>query len=672
MLNRNNIFKTVRDTTNTLNVSTGRKIDNVYTELMEYEHMAQSRYDKIKNILETIRYHHNKIQNLNKNYNSAIFGGAIDSSLLDKIEIAINNIDILSKELESSEFDTLLINKNNVLKEKFKKGEDKDKDLTITQSDVDESDVEFFEPLVKDIQNLERLLQNNKTTIKDIFDKIKAVEKSLIEYIESKKISRDFRQSIKDGLKRIEEFVAEDKKNDSKNLNIYSTLITTGLGYSKSIKTLNEKSDKNVDYKILNEFLKNPTAVKFIIKGAGTSGEIDIPKNQNPVKINFSLTQNDYDKKSTATSKTGIATVENSELRLNFVIDISKSKTSSVYNPVSGVLLFESFINILENPKYVSYFTELIKALKTIFADYDKDKDKNKQNIKEEFDKISNKKFINPLEDDDIDEDIIEKLRQIAIPNNNNELKGGNKENNKLIEDQTVIKFKDVLNKMKERILSEMEQTGNAKTINNDTKNTSDYQNLFTTKSTITNSIITSLIQNYEKERKTVNSIEDKIKLDTKFVDYLDNLGLNLADIFKVNFNDKLAFIFFILVLHIVVYSIIESLIMNNYISDIVYIMAVYVGIYCIIMFILLLILNKYVNYRMKTLLNYLNTDFNLHLISMHIFIVFMFYIVVLILSQHIDIFVAKDEDDKLQVLYRIEVISSIIFIFSSVFVILL
>lgn len=672
MLNRNNIFKTVRDTTNTLNVSTGRKIDNVYTELMEYEHMAQSRYDKIKNILETIRYHHNKIQNLNKNYNSAIFGGAIDSSLLDKIEIAINNIDILSKELESSEFDTLLINKNNVLKEKFKKGEDKDKDLTITQSDVDESDVEFFEPLVKDIQNLERLLQNNKTTIKDIFDKIKAVEKSLIEYIESKKISRDFRQSIKDGLKRIEEFVAEDKKNDSKTLNIYSTLITTGLGYSKSIKTLNEKSDKNVDYKILNEFLKNPTAVKFIIKGAGTSGEIDIPKNQNPVKINFSLTQNDYDKKSTATSKTGIATVENSELRLNFVIDISKSKTSSVYNPVSGVLLFESFINILENPKYVSYFTELIKALKTIFADYDKDKDKNKQNIKEEFDKISNKKFINPLEDDDIDEDIIEKLRQIAIPNNNNELKGGNKENNKLIEDQTVIKFKDVLNKMKERILSEMEQTGNAKTINNDTKNTSDYQNLFTTKSTITNSIITSLIQNYEKERKTVNSIEDKIKLDTKFVDYLDNLGLNLADIFKVNFNDKLAFIFFILVLHIVVYSIIESLIMNNYISDIVYIMAVYVGIYCIIMFILLLILNKYVNYRMKTLLNYLNTDFNLHLISMHIFIVFMFYIVVLILSQHIDIFVAKDEDDKLQVLYRIEVISSIIFIFSSVFVILL
>ena len=188
----------------------------------------------------------------------------------------------------------------------------------------------------------------------------------------------------------------------------------------------------------------------------------------------------------------------------------------------------------------------------------------------------------------------------------------------------------------------------------------------------ITNSIISSIIENYEKERSSVNTIEDKIKLDTKFVDILDNLGLNLSDIFKINFEDKLAFIFFILILHIVVYSIVESLIMNDYLTDIVYIMAVYVGVYFLIMFILILILNKYVNYRMKSALNYLNTDFNMQLITMHLFIVFMFYIIVLILSQHIDIFVAKEEDDKLQILYRIEVISSIIFIFSGVFVMLL
>ena len=89
-------------------------------------------------------------------------------------------------------------------------------------------------------------------------------------------------------------------------------------------------------------------------------------------------------------------------------------------------------------------------------------------------------------------------------------------------------------------------------------------------------------------------------------------------------------------------------------------------------MFIIILILNKFVSYKLKSLLNYINIDFNMQLISMHLFIVFIFYLVVLILSQHIDIFKAEDEDDKLQILYRIEVISSIIFIFSAVFVMIL
>ena len=65
MLNRNKIFKTVRDTTNSLNVSTGKKMDNFYTELMTYEDMVQKRYDKIKDVLNTIKYHHNKIPQQN-------------------------------------------------------------------------------------------------------------------------------------------------------------------------------------------------------------------------------------------------------------------------------------------------------------------------------------------------------------------------------------------------------------------------------------------------------------------------------------------------------------------------------------------------------------------------------------------------------------------------------
>ena len=97
MLNRNKIFKTVRDTNNSLNVSTGRKMDNFYTELLTYKDMVQTKYDKIKGILSNLKYHHNKIQNLNKNYSNAIYGGGKTdlSKLMKDIDIVIENIDIL-------------------------------------------------------------------------------------------------------------------------------------------------------------------------------------------------------------------------------------------------------------------------------------------------------------------------------------------------------------------------------------------------------------------------------------------------------------------------------------------------------------------------------------------------------------------------------------------------
>ena len=669
MLNRNKIFQKVRDTTNTLNVSTNRRIDNVYTELMEYENMAQKRYDKIKNILETIRYHHNKIQNLTKNYQGAMFGGATDSSLLDKIEIAIKNIDILSKELSSSEFDTIINNKIKVLKNKFpgaiinKNNDNADlSNFNITEKDINEADAEFFKPLESEISNLKTQLNESKKIIDNIVGKIEAVISPLEKYLIDKKISRDFREPIKTGFTKIEEAVTEDKKNDSEKLSTYSAIIKTGSGYAETEKKLNEKSDKNIDQKILKEFLKNPKSFKFAIESAGTSGEIKLPN----TKINFKFNEN-------IEKKNGIAILENSDLNLNFILNATKNR-NSVYEPVNGLMQFESFIDVLGKSEYHSYFSELVKTLTTIFNDEEDVKlnDVIKTKIVEAFSlKAINNNFMEKIEIKHIDDNIFKSLKEKF----KKKIAKGGKIDKILIEDPIVIKFKDVLNIMKKRILTEMEQIDNGKIQNKVNKATEASGKTFSftnEESAITNSIITSILENYEKERKLVNTIEDKIKLDSKFVDNLDNLGLNLADIFKVNFNDKLAFIFFILVLHIVVYSIIESLIMNDYISDIVYIMATYVGIYFIIMFILILILNKYVNYRVKTVLNYLNTDFNLQLIIMHLFIVFMFYIVVLILSQHIDIFVAKDEDDKLQVLYRIEVISSVIFIFTSVFVILL
>lgn len=704
MLNRNNIFKRVRDTTNTLNVSTNRRIDNVYTELMEYENMAQSRYDKIKDILETIRYHHNKIENLNKNYQSAIFGGSVNTTaLLTQIENAIETIETISIELNSSEFDTLLDRKHNSLLTTINENEDvKIKnaidEYTIKISDITETHKAFFTQAKEELSSLQTKLDSNKTNILKLLETIKQVDAPITEYINEKKLSRDLRESIKKGINTINTKIQNDIKGDSSKFNNYSANIRNGLGYATQKEAENKNPNQKIDQKILAAYFKKPNDIRFVGDTSNQSGKVKIIGSTINVDIQFDVFEELY------------ATI-NSDLSLKFKLN---KKLSSIEKETNGKLLFESVIHNIDEIVFKKYKAELEKS-KTDFKKYKAILEKSKAELEteiskktteiklrsiyditfecyknlytkyntelhfKEFLKVNNNVKITNINADKLSIEYIKDekkkkenkgvediIRIYEYLEKDNAKTGGGPTEQNLKDLPDVKKFISTLNLIKSQLLDTVEQkTDNIKS--SDPKNTS--ANLTPT---ISNSIISSLIQNYEKERKTVNSIEDKIKLDSKFVDNLDNLGLNLADIFKVNFNDKLAFIFFILVLHIVVYSLIESLIMNSYISDIVYIMALYVGIYCVIIFILILILNKYVNYRMKTLLNYLNTDFNLQLISMHIFIVFMFYIIVLILSQHIDIFVAKDEDDKLQVLYRIEVISSVIFIFSSVFVMLL
>jgi hypothetical protein len=166
--------------------------------------------------------------------------------------------------------------------------------------------------------------------------------------------------------------------------------------------------------------------------------------------------------------------------------------------------------------------------------------------------------------------------------------------------------------------------------------------------------------------------LDEKLKIDSYFIDKIDSYGLNLIEIFKINMNDKFSFIFFILLLHIIATSLIEFFIMNDYVTNLVYVIAIYIGIYIFLMILAVVILNKFTGYKAKVLLNYLNTDFNMDLIIIHLFIVFMFYVVVLILSNSIDVLQVEDDDDKITMLHRIEIISTIIFIFTALFILVL
>jgi len=191
-------------------------------------------------------------------------------------------------------------------------------------------------------------------------------------------------------------------------------------------------------------------------------------------------------------------------------------------------------------------------------------------------------------------------------------------------------------------------------------------------KTKVNNSLIESILDDYEKKIQKAKNLDEKLKIDSYFIDKIDSYGLNLIEIFKINMNDKFSFIFFILLLHIIATSLIEFFIMNDYVTNLVYVIAIYIGIYIFLMILAVVILNKFTGYKAKVLLNYLNTDFNMDLIIIHLFIVFMFYVVVLILSNSIDVLQVNDDDDKITMLHRIEIISSIIFIFTALFILVL
>ena len=789
MLNRNKIFRTVRDTNNSLNVSTGRKMDNFYTELLTYKDMVQTKYDKIKGILNNLKYHHNKIQNLNKNYSNAIYGGGKTdlSKLMKDIDIAIENIDILIGTdgiINDSKFDNLIKKKTNEIRSSLDLKEWKD-DCKLKREDVTEKHKVFFDTASKELSEIKKEFDENRTYINNLVETIKKIEDSVNQYILDRKLSKDFRQAIKQGIRDLSKLIDDDSKSDFEKFNTYRNNITNGLAYAKEEEALALKLEKDPnasdDLRILQQFKSNKNNIQFIFNNA-TTGYLKIGTGTKRIEFDYTYNpdtkyqtlnfqnKNDFLKNIYVNVKQNVETFSPSkdyfldfdtlqiiyqQKELNFLVsdiynklqDYNKKKEKEKEKEFTKILqylidnkIFSTKL-ILEIEKIIATATATATATAAAAATatatappvaatatatappvvanpaapaaaklvFNNINDLKKKEHLEEL--KQNSSFISQLETElknleksteggKQEEKAKEKAekaekekaeKEKAEKEKAEKAEKAEKEKAEKAEKAKEEKLKSSVNKTLEifkKIRKQIEEDYNKEhNLSNQSQKSNEEGNITNTiksaqtmlgfneeedESKFTNSIISSILDNYEKERLSVNTIEDKIKLDTKFVDILDNLELNLSDIFKVNFEDKLAFIFFILILHIVVYSIVESLIMNDYLTGIVYIMAVYVGVYVAIMFILILILNKYVNYRMKSVLNYLNTDFNMQLITMHLFIVFMFYIIVLILSQHIDIFKAEDEDDKLQILYRIEVISSIIFIFSGVFVMIL
>ena len=183
--------------------------------------------------------------------------------------------------------------------------------------------------------------------------------------------------------------------------------------------------------------------------------------------------------------------------------------------------------------------------------------------------------------------------------------------------------------------------------------------------------IIETLVLDYERKKQNVKSMDEKERIDREFLEKVNGLGLNLNEIFEVNLMDKFYFILYSLVLHIITYSIIESLIMSSNLNSLVSIMGIYSFLYVLLIILTLGIIHIY-GYRGKVFLNYLNLDHNFYNIIGHFIIVAIFFGIILILSQYINTANIENEDERVKMLYRIEIITGVMFVFTTMFILIL
>lgn len=183
--------------------------------------------------------------------------------------------------------------------------------------------------------------------------------------------------------------------------------------------------------------------------------------------------------------------------------------------------------------------------------------------------------------------------------------------------------------------------------------------------------IIETLVLDYERKKQNVKSMDEKERIDREFLEKVNGLGLNLNEIFKVNLMDKFYFILYSLVLHIITYSIIEILIMSSNLNSLVSIMGIYSFLYVLLIILTLGIIHIY-GYRGKVFLNYLNLDHNFYNIIGHFIIVAIFFGIILILSQYINTANIENEDERVKMLYRIEIITGVMFTFTTMFILIL
>jgi hypothetical protein len=367
--------------------------------------------------------------------------------------------------------------------------------------------------------------------------------------------------------------------------------------------------------------------------------------------------------------------------------------------------------NIPQATEYEDYIKEVLKKQKINFFEDQKNKEKHLQHpiikaINQEINKLK-------TSNDNLKEDIKKVGKQIADtqleqkyllekdrrPHGGyyNKMKGGEKE------DKFKIKYLSFGN-----LLGENEENTNSlkKFVTELKANTENIGNNGNankkSRNEIDNTIYEDIWNEYniginKSEQKDLlkNIKQGEILYDTVKI---NNLVPEIA--LEINFQDKSIFIFLILLIRTIIMVIIEFIIEYNIVKTLPYMIIVY-GVLYILLIVFSLVLVNYDSYKLRIVFNYLNLHINSNNIILHLilFILFVSLIMIMIQSEDLiknfgDLFdytniymniyelsiLFKDENfentlsrnEKIKLLYRLEIITMIVFIFSSFIILIL
>jgi hypothetical protein len=332
-------------------------------------------------------------------------------------------------------------------------------------------------------------------------------------------------------------------------------------------------------------------------------------------------------------------------------------------------------------------YTEQIKEIRKIFKDYEKEK--------EYKDSITTLIVGEEAE--------IEKLLAINAEQsktlNSIKQQGGEKQSNKYYEDKykdikaLIVKIDDLKKIIKENEGIEddgdpFEKKGNSTMLNANDGIISIYKNIW---------------NDYLKETKksAAKGITiDTLKQDDRLYQRFNANNLDPFEVLKISFQDKIIFICIILIIRTFAMVLIEFLIEYNIISTLYRGILVYSLLYILLIILSVIVIN-YDSYKLRIIVNYLNLHINSSNIYFHImlFVLFIGLILIIInnnensLNSIDNIFnytyiykyiyeiaeKSKDTSDlrlsqkeKMKLQYRMDIITMIVFIFSSLLILIM